>query len=713
MQSSLDASEVRKAEEILTEVHFRNAMRSQAPSEKLMYLEKALSLAPHEGRIHFQRGIALLQTGKAAEAIKAFDLTAKTEPEREGLAFLRQLAWLADKQSLKSRVKLSEAETNTLTLIELFQKSSLKTVLNNKPAGDVMGAVPIWNVLLTMRHDKKFTEAELAQKDGIPASNKRISAILEYYQGVAAMREGNPNIAHKFWQNVLSGGFSTPWIQKNVGISMRDDFLNLFNAQRWAEIGNKSQRLPAELNDETLNQMLSLALFHLGYEQAQKEKWTQAVKYWSRAAKRSYNRYLAQNLALAQEKMGQWENAAEAWRDVLQRRPRSPKHANYLSEKQVAAIWAHVSHCYWEVYDEKESVNCLRKAIQYDPENLDLRFKLVSNLMSKDYEDQEGAIKALNEILDVAPDNIRALTELAHLYHIHWKYDEIPVWKRILEVEPDNLDARHELAHRYIEKAIPAEKPGKHYYYKNPPLKEQLKILHEGLEVLPDHPDLVLALGWAYVDGKKHKEARKYLLRAFELAPQDPHIAGSILQNLIIIKADELIEPMLPEMRKIKGLLPGYWIDQGKDALAKSLSWGERFFDAALEQLEYTPQGTQASVLVDIWMSIPHEDRKYQGLKKKYLTKIEQDVPQSGAVEYIQSFVTFSKTQNTSKARRLLRTAKKLAQAAHDTILLQHIESAEKMLSMPPPPADLLNMLEGMDEGMFQELLEKMGEGFP
>ena len=81
--------------------------------------------------------------------------------------------------------------------------------------------------------------------------------------------------------------------------------------QCWNEIISKSRRLPSTLKDDALNQIVSQALFHLGYEEAEKDKWTQAVKHWKEASEKANNRYLAQNMALAQEKLGHWDQAAQ------------------------------------------------------------------------------------------------------------------------------------------------------------------------------------------------------------------------------------------------------------------------------------------------------------------------------------------------------------------------------------------------------------------
>ena len=534
----------------------------------------------------------------------------------------------------------------------------------------------------------------------------KVSAILQYCHGLAAMREQQPEIAYPLWQSALSQGFSTKWSQKNFGLALRQEFLDLLENQRWNEIISKSRHLPSTLNDDVLNQIVSQALFHLGYEEAEKEKWAQAVKHWKEAGEKANNRYLAQNMALAQEKLGHWDQAAQSWKDMLRRKPRKPDHPDYLTDKQVAAVWEHISDCYYNAYRDYDAIDCLQKAIQYAPDNLALRFKYISTLDPEDFRNRERIIRELNGILDIDPDNVNALTQLAHHYRDDWRQDAIPLWKKIVVLEPDNKEARAELAQSFIDKALPQQKQ-KWFWGKPVPYKQQLTILQEGLDMLPDHPALILALGFAHMDARKKKLAKEQFLRAYEVAPKDFQIVSMVLQNLIHLQEKTLIEELIPKIQANPELLPVFWVDQAIAALDHP-GWGERFFEVALEQVNYTEQATNASVLADIYISIPQEE-EFQQLKKMYLGRIEQEVPQSGALEYIQAFLAFSQSHDISKARRLLRKARKHASAADDSGLLGLIGQMEQTLSKTPKA--LLDMFskgpQGM-EGMLEELLDEI-----
>ncbi|MCP4398687.1 MAG: hypothetical protein GY801_15490, partial [bacterium] len=712
------------ARQLLAESTFRLVLKTQDFQEKLSLLNVALDASPQDARLRFQRGIAFLQTDRAAEALQEFDIVTESDPDREGLAFFRQLALSVTGKTSKRAAGLSAAEKNTLTLLERFrQKPSKKAGETPLPKALVGNEPLLWELLVNMRHERSFGPTESFQELVNSVPQGPASAIAQYYQGIAAMREQQDDSAFAHWQAALKQDFGPRWCQKNIALSFRQDLLELVEKNRWHEIVNKVHHLPKSLDDEVLNQIYSLALFHLGYEQAEKNKWPQAIKYWHEASGKANNRYLAQNMALAREKQGEWDLAANAWKDMLRRKPRKTDHPDYLSDKQVSMVWDHISDCYYSAFQDYNALECLQKAVENAPEDLELRFKLVSAFGSSGIGHQDGAIRELQAIIKIDPDNIEALTQLAHHYKKVWRHDPQPLWKKILEREPDNTEARKELAESYVAKAFPPSKGG-WFAPKAPSYKKQLAILKEALALLPEHPDILVAFGWAHMDAKKKALAKDAFLDAYQAAPKEPHIAAAVLQNLIHLQETPSIEKLIPEIQQNPILLPMFWIDQGKNALDHP-GWPERFFEAALGQVAYSDKraGTsKASALVDICVALMQEE-SFQKLQQQYMTRVRQEVPKSGAVEYLQAFTSLDKSGDKGKARRLLRKAKKLASAANETILLQHIQEEERFLSgprgggrlgsmfgpgMPPIPKDMQPMLEEM-ENMMAEVERTQG----
>ncbi len=714
-------TEQAQADQLLNEVTFRVTLKESSPGKKLAALAELVKTAPSDARLQFHYGIALLQTGNAKNAQQAFQLVAQIEPGRDGLAFFQQLTTLALKKLPDKSASLSEAEANTISALQKLQRQPSPSLARMDVAGPVLGTPQLWTELLTLRHDKTCTQAPAVEHLGRAHARPVAAAVLESFRGTAAMRADNQEAAMHAWQRAMSQGLHDTWLRKNLGLSTRREAQKLAAAGKWPALSKMAGSLPATLDDTQVTELISLAFFHVGYEHAQKEKWTQALTAWKKASEMSHNRYLAQNLALAYEHLDQFPAAADAWREMIRRRPRKSDHPDSLSDKHVSAIWAHAADNYFQAWQDDEAVTCFQKAIQYDPKNMTARFRLVDVYQEKEVINLDAAMRELNAILDIEPDNIEALTQLAKLQSDDWRYNAAPLWKRIMALEPDNVEAREALVSSYISQIYPPSLQqtfgdGRVKHYRIPPqnnpsiYKQRLSLIQEALDFIPDHPRLVAALGSVHQQNGKKDLACEAFLRAFELAPNNPTIASSIVQNLALMNETAILETLIPKIHEIPELLAEFWVDQGIYLLDRP-QWAERFFDEAVRHVAYSPHRSKAGVLVDIYMALNQEGQRANALKQQYLHKIQTDVPQSGAVEYLDGFIHYQRTGNVSRARRKLRRARELAQAAHDTFLLQQIQAVEAMLS-PTPDHFLETLLHGMDDRMLEQFLNEMEEGF-
>ena len=708
-----------QAEQLLDEVTFRFTFKESSPDKKAAALAELVKKAPDDARVQFHYGTALLQTGDPKNAQKAFQVVAKIEPKREGLGYFQQLATLAQKKLPTKSSALSEAEANTISVLQKLQRQPSVRLARTEVAGPILGTPRLWMALLGMRHDKTSAQTPTVEDLGQAQKRPLATAVLETFRGTAAMRADNQEAAMQAWQKAMSRGLNDSWLHKNLGLSTRREAQKLAAAGQWQALAKMGKGLPATLNDALVKELLSLASFHIGYAHAEEERWAQALSAWKQASTISHNRYLAQNMALAHERLQQFTAAAAAWREMLKRRPRRKDHAEYLQDKHVSAIWAHAAGCYFQDWDDGEAITCLKKAIAADPKNMAARFRLVAIYQDKEIINLDGAMRELNAILEIEPDNIEALSQLAVLHSNDWRYNAAPLWKRIIALEPDNVEAREALVSSYVNQVFPpmlqhAFGGEKVKHFRMPPLnnpsiyKQRLKLLDEALELIPDHPRLVSTLGSVHQQRGEKDLARKAFLRAYELAPDNPTIASSVLQNLALMNAADALDKLIPRIHEIPELLAEFWVDQGVNILDR-LQWAERFFEEAVRHVEYSPHCTLASVLVDIYMTLDKEGQRADAMKAAYMEKIQAEVPTSGAVEYIDGFTDYQRTGNVNRARRQLRKAEKLAQAAHETILLREIQAAQDMLS-PSRQDNVLNtLLDGMDDEMLEQFIENMG----
>jgi tetratricopeptide (TPR) repeat protein len=519
------------------------------------------------------------------------------------------------------------------------------------------------------------------------------------------------------WQRAVTLGARSAWLRKNLGASTRQEAARLAAAGDWPALARMANDRPAPLDDPQVADLISLARFHLGYAHAQKDDWEAALREWQQAAALSQNRYLAHNLALAYERLDQLPEAANAWRDLLKRRPRSAEHPDALTNTQVSAIWAHAADCYVQAWEDQEAITCFQKAIQYDPHNLSARFRLVDVYQDVEVMNVDAAMRELAAVLDLVPDNIEALTRLATLQSRDWRYNAAPLWKRIIALDPNNTEAREALVSSYLARVFPhmQERPvagGAVTTYRGAPLNnpvlytQRLNVLREALELLPDHPRLMTALGALHLQSGHLKLAREALLRAYDTHPNNPTTASHVLQNLALMDAADLIDALIPRIHAIPTLMAAFWIDQAMYLLDHP-AWAARFLDEAVRHADYSTYDSQASVLVSIGMALDKGDHRADALKAAYLRRIRQDAPDSGAVEYMDGFLEFQRTGNVKRARSKLQAAERLARAANDASLLREIQEAQRQLASPPPDA-FLDMLRDMDDDMLGDLLDRM-----
>lgn len=683
------------AREVLAEAHFRAAVGTSDLEEELKHLDAALKYTPEAPRLHFYRGVTLWQMGDLPGAVAEFDRVAACEPDRPGLAYLRQLASLASGQPLQAD-GLGPAEANTLRLVEGFlrgEPASRLASLLEQPL--IAKSGPIWQTLIALQGKGGEAPTRFLQDAAASIRRKSVRAILQYYEGVAAMRRGDRDSARGAWLNAWTNGLNVPWLAENLVHLLREETLELAQQERWLDIVALFNRLPFQPEDRVLNETISLAYYHLGYEAARAGEWTKAADLWRKASDHAPSRHLAQNLALAEEARERWLEAAEAWREMVRRRPRKPSHPDYLSDAQVAAIWKHVAECYERAGWVGQAITCMKHAVKYGVDDVALRLDLVDLLVGDGR--SEAAMNELERILKIAPDNVDALVRLGTLYdQSSWHHNSMQIWRRVLAIDPENSEAREALVQQYLQKVDRVAEYGRLLGLAGDVQEEQVELLKQALEEVPEHPSLLLRLGVIYRKMRRSKEAHEHLLRAYRAAPGKAGIASLVLHELLHLDAGEDVGALLPEVRQIPSLLPGFWIEQGRWVLECGLDprWAERFFEEALDAVE-KPWVTEsrASVLVQLYETVSQQGNKE--LAQHYASRIRTEAANTGAMEYIQAYELYQYGQNVPAARRMLKKARKAARKAGERALMERIELIEASLNLDL--GDLISQLGGVD----------------
>lgn len=661
------------ARQLLAEVYFRLAMQA-APAQRLGYLKEALKWAPQDARLHFHRALALWRTGTVEEAQTVLESVARHDPARPALPYLRQLARLGSGQPWQAE-GLSEAEVNTLRVVERLLKGGRDRASLPEP---LLGPAALWQALLAMQQEEGTPQEALATL----AAQQRgpVAGLLHYYEGVAALRAAKAEQARAAWAKIDAASTTLPAAYaENRAYLLREEAVALAEQGKWQQISQLAQKTPDFLEDRIFSETVGLAYFHLGYEAAQAGQWPQAAVHWRRAEKHISSRHLAQNLALAEEELENWRAAAEAWRSMVRRRPRKESHPDYLDDAQVAALWQHAASCYKQVPNDPEALNeavtCLKTALQYAPQDTSIRLALASALLAN--RQPEAAFNELQRLLDIDPTHVGALTYLASIELEYGRAAEsIPLWRKVLEIDPAHREAREGLAQAYQERFA-------HNWFMSE--KERLETLQAGLKDLPEHPKLLILLGRHYLNSGHPEAARDHFQRAYRAAPQEIEVVAETMHELLHVGGEAVVEEMIPTIHQhFPALPPLFWITQAEQIIECELDegWARRFYDEALYLAEQpSARDSKALVLVQICFGLG--PAAPATLRQHYEARIRQEVPNSGAVEFVEALHALEADAPPSKVERLFNGAKKKARRAKEEGMIDFIEEVKLSLTIP------------------------------
>ena len=668
------------ARRVVIEARFRLAAAATHAGQRLGHLDAALELDPAGFRLRYHRVVTLCRLGRAVEAMPELEALAAQDVNRPDVATLCRLARTAMEQpGVEPQASDGPFSDDVLTLRQILRD------MQEQPK-----AAPM---------------AELrALADSLEPTGSA-NALARYYLGVAAMRTGDVETGRAAWQAAAEAGMATPWSDANHAHVLRERAYALGQEGRWQTLIDLLQSHPQPTSaDAVMTELLAAAHAHLGNAAAQVGDWTTAAQHWRVAVSRNANRRLLQNLALADEALGNWPAAAATWRQVVRRRPRKQNHPDYLSDAQVAALWHHVVECYEHAGEMDEALACLRTALKYAPEDLELRLKAADIAIRTERE--TVAENELERLLSIDSRHLPALERLASLYTDRWGRDPIPVWRRVLSIEPQHEEARETIARWYIRDVEEdAYRYGLLGRGTRRSRKKKIEWLLSGLQEVPGHPGLLIELGKLHSETPRQAEARSCFEQAWEAAPQKADVVRSAMHELLHVRGGDIVTRLLPGVREIRGLLAMFWVEQGRLALECELDskWVDLFWQEAQALAGQRRHGdTPAYVLASIFDAA--NDTEASEVAVHYETRIRTEHPQSGAVAYVDAYHAAHDRNDHARAIRLLRRARQTAQRANEKSLANLAQEAERMLTTPPDPIfDLLNLFGNAEEDEFRE----------
>ena len=675
------------ARRVVVEVHFRLAAATPYARQRLHHLDTALEFDPAAFRLRYHRAVTLCQMGRVADAVPELETLAAQTVDRQDVLALYQLAQTA----------MGQPDADDSPEAAVSKVDDLQAVLKDQPGVELRTPAPdepcrsdaaaLWQTLRHMMAQPKA--APVAELQGLAdrlEPTDSASAVARYYLGVAAMRAGDVETGRAAWQAAAEAGLATPWSDANHAHMLREQACALEQEGRWQALVDLSQSHPRPASpDPVMTELLAVAHTHLGNAAAQGNDWTTAAHHWREAASEGTNRRLLQNLALADEALGNWSDAAATWRQVVRRRPRKQNHPDFLTSAQVAALWHHVVECYEHADEMDEALACLRTALKYAPEDLELRLKAAD--IAIETERETVAENELERLLAINPRHVPALERLAFLYTDSWGREPIPIWRRVLSIEPQHEEAREAIARWYIQDG----EDNAFLYRLFAPRKDRrsrkkkIARLQSGLQELPGHPGLLIELGRLYAEGTQQAEARSCFEQAWEAAPQKADSVGEAMHELLHVGGSDIVTRLLPTVREIRDLLALFWVDQGRLALECELGqeWVDLFWQEAQALAQRRRHGdTPAYVLVRIFDAA--NTAKAPDVAAHYEARLRAEHPNSGAVAYVDAYRVAHERDDPDRAIRLLRKAQQTARRADEKAIA---DLAEEVITLPHHPA--------------------------
>jgi tetratricopeptide (TPR) repeat protein len=666
----------------LAEAYFRRGVTSVPPG--LDDLQRATELVPNDPRLLYHVGRAHHWRGELDEAAAIYRaLLAQDPPYRRAAFPLAQILTIQghDAATNPAWSQLSPDEQDRLICVKALSEGrpavALRHALQN-------GSDILWSGLAGVALGETDSAHLQATLDA-PHLSAPARAVAHYYLGVTAGRLGRWKEAIAHWQAAQGAGLDTPWLCQNLASAyylQAQELLasagdGLSEEKRWAEAHRLAEQgLKFVPENADLMAIKQQAHLQLGYMAALSGQWALALSHWQTVSQGDkIERALVINMALANEKLENYGQAADLWRQALRRRPRKADAPDALSDDQVAYMWQHVAENYRQAGDYEEATKVYRNAIKWDPDNVDLRLSLVEALMAEGR--TWAASNMVNEVLAAHPNHVEALAWQAQIYEED-NYGSAAqyAWQKVLAVDPQHAQARQHLAFLY-------EEQGDYHLYWGL-FGEAIAAYQKGLEYMPNSAKLYASIGLCHVLQEDWEAARQQFKHAFSIEPNNlsaRHLAirgwleaGQWDEAWAVLQQAEALTPPPPT---------SFYVDLAEYCQElERPEWAKRLLKHAEERDPNDPL-----LLFEIAMSLTHEGPEPQAIG--YLRRALDLDPNLAEAHLWLGNLYFAALGQTRLAKRHWRQAESIAQRNGDQAMLYQIRLVRDYFlgkaGFPPP----------------------------
>ena len=511
----------------IAEAHFRRALAAPSDGRRAQELHEAVALAPDHAVYQYHLALAYHRQGQVRRAIEAYEAACRLDPANDRYRRHLTLARCSDPGA--------EAQPEALPVVsppgdESFARlAALAALRQNRPLDAVVTLVglespsPLAKLALGLAHlaaDQPASAAScftgVLDGDDSPPSDLRAGAQIAT---VAASRRDNDLDAALQALRVADVPANSA-LQSALGAAARALGRELLLEERLDEAVVAWQRaLVVDPRHEATRRVVSQVEEVLGTRDARAGEYAEAARHWEAAlAEQPGEARILQNLALAAERLEQWEQASARWEELIahwkraMRGSRRDHEAGADLRRKLTIAHRRLADAYDAADDLPSAVRAIDRALNFDPSDMDLRLRAAE--LSLEDQAYGPAIDHLRRVLAVRPDDVRALIDLGAAYDL--KGDERQAestLERALAIEPGNQAAMGALAAVFHSRSDRLVDAGQ--------LDQAVAAMERAIELEPGAVRHHQCLGASYVRHGQLKLAEKAFARAIALDPDD------------------------------------------------------------------------------------------------------------------------------------------------------------------------------------------------